>query len=166
MNSKDIQRALLLHLYLPDRIVMPNCFLGGFEMDLAMISRAGYLSEFETKVSLQDWKADAKKDKWKSPYRKYVAYLWYCIPLALYDKLDKVSHMKEEYGILTFEPVFQEGKGYWLSIQTQRQAKQLPRTEKLDRQQLDKIIKKGYHRYIDGVLDDAKTNCYLEGKDG
>ena len=135
-------------------------------MDLAVISRAGYLFEYEIKVSLQDWKADAKKDKWKSSYRKYVAYLWYCIPLALYDKLDKVEHMKDDYGIITFEPVWQEGRGYWLSMDVKRKAQQLPRTEKLDKHQLDKIVKKGYHRYIDSILDDAKTNCYLEGKDG
>ena len=145
---------------------MPNCFLGSFEMDLAVISRAGYLSEYEIKVSLQDWKNDEKKAKWKSRYRKYVPYLWYCIPLALYEKLDKVSHMKEEYGILTFEPVYQEGRGYWLSIQTQRQAKQLPRTEKLDKQQLDKIIRKGYPRYIAAVEEDAKANIYYGDKNG
>ena len=132
-------------------------------MDLAIVSKNNYLTEMEIKVSLQDWKNDAKKDKWKSSYRKYVAYLWYCIPLALYDKLDKVEHMKDDYGIITFEPVWQEGKGYWLSMDVKRKAQQLPRTEKLDKQQLDKIVKKGYHRYLDTVLAQAKTNSYFGG---
>lgn len=164
VTAKDIQRALLLNVMLPDRVVTPNCFLGSFECDVLAISRAGYASEYEIKVSLQDWKNDAKKDKWRSSYRKYVAYLYYCIPLELYSKLDKVEHMKDDYGIITFEPVWQEGKGWWLSQVVQRQAKQLPRTEKLDKHQLDKIIKKGYHRYIDSVMEEAKANIYFGGK--
>lgn len=145
---------------------MPNCFLGNFEMDLACISRAGYLSEYEIKISLADWKNDAKKAKWSSRYRKYVPYLWYCIPLALYAKLDKVQHMKDDYGIITFEPVWQDGRGWWLSMCTQRQAQQLPRTEKLTAELLDKIIRKGYHRYMSGVEEDAKANVYYGDLNG
>lgn len=145
---------------------MPNCFLGSFEMDLAMITRAGYLHEYEIKVSLQDWKNDGEKAKWKSRYRKYVPYLWYCVPLSLYEKLDKVPHMKEDYGIITFEPVWQDGRGWWLSMHVKRQAQQLPRTEKLTEELLDKIIKKGYHRYMRGVEEDAKANIYYGDKNG
>lgn len=145
---------------------MPNCFLGSFEMDLVVISRAGSLSEYEIKVSLQDWKNDEKKAKWKSRYRKYVPYLWYCIPLSLYEKLDKVAHMKDDYGIITFEPVWQDGRGWWLSMHVKRQAQQLPRTEKLTPELLDKIIKKGYHRYMSTVEADAKANIYYGDKNG
>lgn len=161
MKSRDIQRSLIYNLYTPDKVMVPNAHFAGGEMDLVIVSRAWYLHEYEIKISLADWKADAKKDKWKSPKRKVVPYFWYAIPRPLWeknkDRLAKVlPHVRDEYGIITFELV-KEPKPF-LSMCTVRPAKQLPNTEKLSRQDLDFLIRKGYHRYIEAVVKDARDN--------
>lgn len=161
MNAKDLQRTLIYNLYTPDKVMVPNAHFAGGEMDLVIVSRAGYLHEYEIKVSLADWKADAKKDKWKSPKRKLVPYFWYAIPKTLWDKnrdrlAEVLPHVRDEYGIITFELV-KEPKPF-LSMWTARQATQLPDTEKLSKQDLEFLVRKGYHRYIESVVKDARDN--------
>lgn len=47
-----------------DDILIPNYFVGKFEMDVFKLTNNGYVSEFEIKVSLTDFEADfRKKDK-------------------------------------------------------------------------------------------------------
>lgn len=68
-----------------------------WEADLLVVSRAGYMTEVEVKVSLSDWRADAKKYKFKilsdqgqnpetareqSSWRSIKAF-WYAVPVEL-----------------------------------------------------------------------------------
>ena len=46
--------------------VFPNVHLYDWESDLVVVTPAGYLWEVEVKTTLQDWKADSSKSKWKS----------------------------------------------------------------------------------------------------
>jgi hypothetical protein len=67
-------------------LVLPNVYLCGGEMDLAVITPAGYLWEFEVKMNLSDWKADANKAKWSHPGRRFVSRFYYVVPEALVEK--------------------------------------------------------------------------------
>lgn len=61
MTSRDIQRAILLDRY-HNQTVFPNFTPSGwFECDVFCLSRAGYWTEFEIKVSRGDFRADADK---------------------------------------------------------------------------------------------------------
>ncbi len=60
--------------------------IDGSQADLLVISKAGYATEIEIKVSMADWNADRKKPHWNSA-RPHVARFFYCIPHTLADKI-------------------------------------------------------------------------------
>lgn len=67
MTAKEIQRGLIRELF-PHTKVMPNWTPPGwYECDLFAMTRAGYSTEYEIKISRSDFKADAAKGKegWK-----------------------------------------------------------------------------------------------------
>lgn len=73
MRAKDIQWHLATRksspFYLRTHLcVVPNVSWGliDHEADLLAMSKTGYLTEVEIKVSFADWKADLAKRKWKS----------------------------------------------------------------------------------------------------
>lgn len=90
MNSKIIQQAVAT---LFDRhTVIPNVYLGGFELDMAIVSKDWYLTEVEIKVSRSDWMRDKEKKKWvveaqaKTNYyrkRHKVTKFFYAVPEKL-----------------------------------------------------------------------------------
>lgn len=63
MTEHDIQLAIARKFDWFRNIVVPNAFLGSFEMDVAIVTPAGYLWEVEIKTSMGDWRADLKKRK-------------------------------------------------------------------------------------------------------
>lgn len=105
MNSSksaiDCRKALLRYFDPRVNMVMPNIYLCGGEMDLAVLTRAGYLTEVEIKISVQDWKADAHKRKWDYPERKYVNRFYYCLGPGI--PLDAVE-VPEQFGVLHVSP--------------------------------------------------------------
>jgi hypothetical protein len=67
-TEQGIVRALVRDTgpfpYRPQFVAVPNVSWGFFkhrEVDLAVVTKAGYLTEVEVKVSLSDWKADKRK---------------------------------------------------------------------------------------------------------
>lgn len=78
--------------------VFPNVYLGRFEADILEITKAGYSTEYEVKISRSDFKADAKKaftvydgkyNKSKSPKFEAISkgertnYFYYVVPAWL-----------------------------------------------------------------------------------
>jgi hypothetical protein len=67
MNSRDIIHAITRDLYSPHQLEVAYNTSGvtGWEADMLVLSRAGYLNEIEIKISVSDFKADfkAKADK-------------------------------------------------------------------------------------------------------
>lgn len=66
MDTSRIQEILCKEEVLKGNLPCENIsagFLG--EADVLSILKSGYISEFEVKISRSDFKADAKKDKWK-----------------------------------------------------------------------------------------------------
>ena len=67
-NTKDIQELVCKEEVIKGNLPCENiqvAFIQG-EQDVLSILKSGYVAEYEVKVSRSDFKADAKKSKWKS----------------------------------------------------------------------------------------------------
>ena len=87
----------------------PNTHLFAWEADLVVLTASNYVTEVEVKVSLSDWRADAKKDKFKDKnFAKHVKRFYYAVPEALYDQhLHSPVEIPEYAGVLVFRPSLQ-----------------------------------------------------------
>lgn len=81
-NSGRVLRALSSYFPYDKYWTMPEWEINGGRADLAVITKSGYLTEIEIKISISDWKADSKKDKWSSP-RPHVSRFFYAVPERL-----------------------------------------------------------------------------------
>lgn len=100
-TAREIARALHLHVFKARNvIVVPDCLWPGSECDMLVVRTDLRLIDVEIKISRQDLKADAHKDKWfdmpptwpmnthraKTP-RAYPARIWkhyYAMPRAIW----------------------------------------------------------------------------------
>lgn len=90
MDERTAQHALARHFNYFAQNVVPNVYIGGGEMDVAVVTRAGYLVEVEVKLSLSDWNADQAKAKWspeRAKYREVVSRFYYAVPTELLAKV-------------------------------------------------------------------------------
>lgn len=55
---------------------------GQYLADLMWVTNAGYATEFEIKISLSDWRADAKKGKWRG-MPSWISRFIYAVPATL-----------------------------------------------------------------------------------
>lgn len=113
MNSTQIQKALWQELRVPNQLVMPNYTpRNWWECDVMAVTKAGYWSEYEIKISVSDFKADAKKEarnstRWDSKQRKFVdvgtrskhqalsmasehgpSFFWFVVPASIEAKIE------------------------------------------------------------------------------
>ncbi|MEE9159996.1 MAG: MmcB family DNA repair protein [Gammaproteobacteria bacterium] len=79
----------------------PNVLLCGGEMDLAVVSRSGFLWEVEVKLTRYDWLADARKSKWTVPGRRFVSRFFYAVPEALIS--DVPEFVPDSAGLIAFQ---------------------------------------------------------------
>lgn len=95
MTTKHIQELIckeeILKGNLPCENIQAPFFAG--EQDVLSILKSGYTAEYEVKISRSDFKADAKKDKWKfyslMIENKIPNYFSYACPVGLI-KIDEV----------------------------------------------------------------------------
>lgn len=71
MNVKEIQKRIAGYYWTQGSCLMPNVKLGQFERDLIRVTRAGYVVEFEIKLSRSDYLADFRKKFWGSRSTKH-----------------------------------------------------------------------------------------------
>lgn len=147
--------------------VYPNIFLGRWEADILEITKAGYLYEYEVKISRKDFKIDAEKVEhyWTGPGRKKydvlrngerVNYFSFIVPEGLispeevpewagliyvrpYDNRVCIGFDKE-----TGDPIFDEHVSAWFT--TVKDPVKL-RASKVTEKELEEIEKKVYFRY-------------------
>lgn len=102
--TKEIQQAICKAEIQKGNLVAENFnyFFTG-ELDVISVSKSGYVSEFEVKVSRSDFKADAKKRKWQyfeSLTSKYIPnYFTYVCPIGLIQEEDIKPYM----GLIWYE---------------------------------------------------------------
>ncbi len=85
-TEQRAQKALINCLDIHINQAFPNVMLGGGEMDLAVLSKRRYLTEFEIKLTPVDWRRDKLKDKWlekNAHHRQVVKYFCFAVPVEL-----------------------------------------------------------------------------------
>lgn len=132
--------------------------LGGLREDLVMVSRAGYATVVEIKVSLADWKRDAFKNR--APGRGQVSRLFYAVPQALFEAGIPDS-VPEAAGVLVVS-----GGGHWAgydSVHEERPAVRF-KAQKLSDLQLRKIDEAFYFRFWRQHMDLERQRLFERPK--
>ena len=146
MHEFTIQNALYHHaLSKQHDFIIPNIYLGLLESDLISVTKAGYINEYEIKITRSDFKADFKKSKhlrFKHRNKTACAYFWFVTPEGLvgideipeYAGFIAVRKMKDRYPFNGFAC---------------REIKRPPRlnSEKINTRQKDQILKGYMHRF-------------------
>ncbi len=100
MTSEEIMLALTRSKFpIIQNIVVPNLWWGfnlNHECDLLVVSKSGYATEIEIKVSVSDVKKDLNKIHNHKDVK--IKYLWFAIPEKIYEK--SVQYIPERAGIL------------------------------------------------------------------
>ncbi len=149
LKAEDLIRPLLTHFNWMVSRIIPQCSIGGGVADLAVITPAGYLTEIEIKVSWQDWKADANKDKWRRTdypgagweallrldQRQKISRFFYAVPLELASRVP--DNLPSGAGILTVH----DG-----TVNVLRSAKRT-KAPKLDSDEIHRLVDHVYFRY-------------------
>lgn len=102
LNARRISHAVCVYFDWLHQIIIPNCYYAGGEMDVMVVSSAGFVTEIEIKTSLQDWQNDKNKSKWTSPERDKVNRFFYAVPHDLVGKCP--NWVPESAGILAISP--------------------------------------------------------------
>jgi len=66
MIEHDIQRAIFLRFRSNSLALIPNCYALGHEADVLRVMRSRYTHEYEIKRTMGDYRADARKRRWRS----------------------------------------------------------------------------------------------------
>ena len=101
MTAEEIMLALIRKRFnLMSYLVVPNVWYGfslNHECDLLAISKSGYATEIEIKISVADVKKDL--DKKHNHKDEKIKYLWFAMPDKIYEK--SLQYIPERAGILT-----------------------------------------------------------------
>lgn len=144
MNVKMIQSLLAFYFEYWKNPVIPNCFIGSgypqYEMDLAVVTRAGYLIEVEIKLSKADFMADRKKEKWS---KLKCTRLYYCVPQALEEKIR--PHLEERFGLI----IIKDPEEYFSRhrVQGVKKAQKIKGSVPLDQHEIAHMLMKNNIRY-------------------
>lgn len=97
MKAIDVEIAVVNHFNPRANLIVPNVHWGMFihECDLLMLSKAGYATEIEIKVSKSDLIADKKKKHGHKDER--IKHLYFAIPKSLEAHTE---HIPERSGII------------------------------------------------------------------
>jgi len=102
MKTLDVELAMMVHMGFRKNLIVPNVSwgmnLGGrvlHECDLLVLSKAGYATEVEIKVSKSDLIKD--KDKLHNHEHPYIKNLYFAVPERLKDVA--LDHIPERAGL-------------------------------------------------------------------
>jgi len=106
MHAGDIELALAYRYKWRQNLIVPNVYYGlGFryELDLMIVTPAGWATEIEIKVSLSDLKADKKKKH--NHFSNRIKYLYFAVPEKLRDQA--LELIPERAGLFIVRPDLQ-----------------------------------------------------------
>ena len=106
LHSGDIELALAYRYKWRQNLIVPNVYYGlGFryELDLMIVTPAGWATEIEIKTSSSDLKADKKKTHDHRSNR--IKYLYFAVPENLQDKA--LELIPERAGLFIIRPDLQ-----------------------------------------------------------
>lgn len=101
ITAKQVELAIIDRFNLRENLFVPNVSWGMFkyECDLIMMSKSGYLTEFEIKVSASDLKKD--REKIHGHINDKIRYLYFVFPEKL---LKYEEYVPERAGIWIYKP--------------------------------------------------------------
>ena len=161
ITERKIQDAFYLRNQTRFTTIIPNCYPPGwFECDLMAITEAGYMYEFEIKLSRSDFLHDAKKGRAPEYLKEYYAGLkmkygitkyerlssgdkngpsrfWYIVPEVLLDKIE----LPPFSGCLCVKEM-----SHFIFLKEIQKAPRL-HTHKMNEEHKDIIRRNLYHRY-------------------
>jgi len=109
MKTIEMEIAIMKYFDIRQNIIVPNISWSFFnhEADILILSKSGYATEIEIKVS----KADLKKDKEKLHKHEsdMIKYLWFAVPEKLKDFA--LTEIPERAGLIS---VYRANDRYWI----------------------------------------------------
>ena len=154
MTERDIQLALYYYRCCKGRVylMMPNVYLYNWESDILYINDNRYVTEYEIKVSLSDFRNDSKKEaKHKALYETHSGpkQFYYVCP----NRLIPLCEVPEYAGLMYVH----KSKYIWnYKTETVKKAPIL-KTKKLTDKQIEHIMYKSHKRYLRLFVD-----CWIE----
>lgn len=99
MTTLEMEIGLAEHFNVRVNMIVPNLHWAMFpyELDLLVLTKAGYATEVEIKISKSDLKRDKKKRHNHKDPQNRIKYLYFAIPKAL---LSEVEHIPDHAGII------------------------------------------------------------------
>jgi len=127
ITALEMEISLSSFLDYRRNLIIPNVSWSFFnhELDLCMLSKAGYCTEIEIKIDKYDLIKDKEKRHSHNHYR--IKYLYFAIPDYL---IDQIHHIPEQAGIF----IVRRHKNFpkWLSCKKLRKAKSNPSNYKFN----------------------------------
>ena len=103
MHAGDIELALAHRYKWRQNLIVPNVYYGlhfNHELDLMIVTSAGWATEIEIKVSVADLKADKKKTH--DHYSNRIKYLYFAVPEEL--QAPALELIPERAGLFIIRP--------------------------------------------------------------
>ena len=103
ISTPEMELALVSYFNYRQSLIVPNVYwgMGIHECDLLIVSKAGYLTEVEIKITRSDLKADAKK--WHGHRSDIIKRLFFALPDYL-ESIDCIEMVPERAGIIIIKP--------------------------------------------------------------
>jgi hypothetical protein len=158
VNTAEIELSLAKYLNFKQKLIVPNLWWGlglAYEMDLAVITPAGYLWEIEIKISKADMLADKKKRHQHNS--ELVKQLYFAFPTELLATTDVESLVPEHAGILAING----------SHTIQYRKAQISKARKLSVKEIEKLYRLAAMRIWSlkrALLKERKKLTKLKGK--
>jgi len=112
MKTLDIEIAIMQYIGIRQHLIVPNVSWGIssktlslHECDILSLSKSGYATEFEIKVSKYDLLKD--KEKWHGHSHEYIADFFFVVPEKLKDIA--LFNIPERAGLFVANKVIQDG---------------------------------------------------------
>lgn len=111
MNERSMQNRLYADLISrKHRFIVPSTTVLGWESDLVSVTGAGFICEYEIKISRSDFKADLKKSRHRRlsqdatrPYYRGPAYFYYAVPRDMV----RIDEVPDYAGLIFVYPMMQ-----------------------------------------------------------
>jgi hypothetical protein len=123
--------------------------IAGGIADAVSITPAGYLTEYETKISMSDFRHDAAKDKWNhTRAREVVSRFFYVVPLPLVSKIQPL--LQPGHGLISVHwSLHHWSRG---DVRTEPRAREIVaakrlKAEKVSDKRLSEIYRNCYFRH-------------------
>ena len=148
-TEKDIQLALW-RKFINSVAVVPNAMFYHWESDLLVVSRSMYVTEYEIKISVSDFRADAKKERAELIQMEYYRPGW-----DFGGDPIKVGRPNRFYYVMPEDIAFKITVPDWAGLMVLRKPRYLSEVkrpkrlhnEKIEHEQVTNLIRKMQYRF-------------------